>query len=1165
MDKTTTEAITDCLNLIKNGESLQNLPKKFRDNKNLALEIVKINPSEFQFLSEELQNNREIVFEAILNGTRLQRIPTQYKKDKEIVLLAIKKYALNYQHVSPELKDDPEVIICALENRLDYNFIKSPVKFTNDDVIIACIKRNHYFYRSISQEKQFNQKILFEAIKSGISLSVIDPKFRSQKDLMLFSVQINGYNIDNVSNELKNDRDIILTALKQNISAIRLIIDQPIFKEDFIIYIMGKSEIPNFIELIPRDILFQIGMKMVSMSIYELESIEILQFLIDQNLDDEIHKECCFQIGSLYLNGSKKNFKKSKKFLMQSINYNHRIQQSKEKLHQLLRSIKGLNKKEIETLEKCSNAENYEIIKRLTKSSDATIFQVKRKTDNMELVMKKLEIEDMQFNNSLKEVVLLMKLHHPFICEIIDFFVDSTADEEDEFFTFSIIMPMYKSDLYQYIKKNPNLSEKEIERIIVDICYGIQYIHNEHVIHRDLKPQNIFLTDDLKVKIADFGLSCQSSFKTLKKTLCGTKLYAAPEVLEDVGYNYTCDLFSLGGIIYDLISKVKLKSPLSIISLKNEQQKLEKSLKDNISTELKFIMFSLLEENPKKRMSIHSIVKLLNGNLSLLKPHCISKNTEIPFTPTSPESSKITFSKEEIIPKDDDNEENGEIFIQSKQEIDTLISMLKEKKQSNTLNDKESVISALKHGVIEYSSVSSNFRNDRDINLEVIKQRYPLEHIYEPMQQDKEIILEAIKLQGSALKCVVEDLKMDQEFMKKVVQISPFSLQYSSLNQHKKFVIDLIKENEICFFFISSELQNDSDFCLECIKRNYKCFQYFPSHFHSNKKFIKKAMLKNTKSLQYISEELKNSESFALELVQNDGMALEFLSSHLKNNKKIVKTAFENNFDCYCHISKEIKYSIKSNEYNTLEKLAEGGEGIIFKVEKNGKLFAEKRIIIDDMNQLNNTIKQFTNLLLLKHENIFKIVDIIQGENEVLESMMIRIIMELYDGDLSDYIDSYASENQNQNLKEEDIIDIGIQISKGLMYIHQNGIVHGDLKPENIFYKKQENGKIAIRIGDFGMNDFKNFEFYGSMMYVAPEIVDLTSFHSVESDCFSLGGIFMRMMKYEDELVYLKSLKDEFDFEQLDYSTNLKNIVLKLLNKNPKLRPSIEETLNILL
>ena len=462
MDELSEDELVNCLNLINNGESLKNLPKKFSSNKEIVLHAITKTPRDLEFVSDSLQNDRDIIFTAVSNGIRLERIPVKFRNDKEIVLIAIKKFPFNFQQASLELKEDPDVIITALNNRISMGFIKSQLIFVNNDVIFAALKNNPNFYRTLPEEKQNDVKIVMEAIKCGLSLSTINKKFCDDKKIMLVAVQTNGFNIDFASNELKNDPEIVFTALKQNILAVHMIMNQPIFKEDLIIFKMCHSEIPNFFSILPRDILFEIGMKMKKFGLFETELIEILQFLIDNHSEEDFfYKESCFEIALIYWNGRKKNFKKTKKYLKESIEKKHKIEESHEKLHQLEKFLSGLNNKEIKTLETCSNGENYEILKRLAKSSEATIFKVKRKSDNLEFVMKRFEINDMQFNNALKEVILLMKLQHPHVCEIIDFFVETNELEDDEeIFTFSIIMPFYQSDLHEFISKNENLNEK---------------------------------------------------------------------------------------------------------------------------------------------------------------------------------------------------------------------------------------------------------------------------------------------------------------------------------------------------------------------------------------------------------------------------------------------------------------------------------------------------------------------------------------------------------------------------------------------------------------------------------------------------------------------------------------------------------------------------------
>jgi len=79
-------------------------------------------------------------------------------------------------------------------------------------------------------------------------------------------------------------------------------------------------------------------------------------------------------------------------------------------------------------------------------------------------------------------------------------------------------------------------------------------LHNNRIIHRDLKLGNIFLGKDLQVKLGDFGLAAKLEFEGEKKrTICGTPNYIAPEVIDGkTGYSYEVDIWSIGALIYTL-------------------------------------------------------------------------------------------------------------------------------------------------------------------------------------------------------------------------------------------------------------------------------------------------------------------------------------------------------------------------------------------------------------------------------------------------------------------------------------------------------------------------------------------------------------------------------------------------------------------------------------
>lgn len=111
--------------------------------------------------------------------------------------------------------------------------------------------------------------------------------------------------------------------------------------------------------------------------------------------------------------------------------------------------------------------------------------------------------------------------------------------------------------LMEMVKARKFLSEPEVRRYVIQMCGAIKYLHGKNVIHRDLKMGNIFLDENMNVKIGDFGLAAlllsQSEYSlNRRRTLCGTPNYIAPEVLAKSwkGHDHKVDLWSLGIIMY---------------------------------------------------------------------------------------------------------------------------------------------------------------------------------------------------------------------------------------------------------------------------------------------------------------------------------------------------------------------------------------------------------------------------------------------------------------------------------------------------------------------------------------------------------------------------------------------------------------------------------------
>jgi len=114
-------------------------------------------------------------------------------------------------------------------------------------------------------------------------------------------------------------------------------------------------------------------------------------------------------------------------------------------------------------------------------------------------------------------------------------------------------------DLLSYIKKNGAQPNANAKQLFKDICSGIAYIHSMDIVHRDLKCENLLMTRDNRVKIADFGFArfCtdqESGRRVLSRTYCGSAAYAAPEILRGQPYNPKMyDVWSMGCVLFIIV------------------------------------------------------------------------------------------------------------------------------------------------------------------------------------------------------------------------------------------------------------------------------------------------------------------------------------------------------------------------------------------------------------------------------------------------------------------------------------------------------------------------------------------------------------------------------------------------------------------------------------
>jgi calcium/calmodulin-dependent protein kinase I len=148
------------------------------------------------------------------------------------------------------------------------------------------------------------------------------------------------------------------------------------------------------------------------------------------------------------------------------------------------------------------------------------------------------------------EVAILASLNHPHIVPLIDFF-----DEKDCYF---IVMELMSGgDLFDRIGKKKAYSEADARDLIVKMLKAVAYCHARKIAHCDMKPKNLLLMSDDNdsfIKLADFGFAARvHESKSLTKQ-CGTPFFVSPEILMRKPYDQQSDMWSVGCIVYLLLS-----------------------------------------------------------------------------------------------------------------------------------------------------------------------------------------------------------------------------------------------------------------------------------------------------------------------------------------------------------------------------------------------------------------------------------------------------------------------------------------------------------------------------------------------------------------------------------------------------------------------------------
>ncbi|NXX81434.1 NEK5 kinase, partial [Urocolius indicus] len=268
--------------------------------------------------------------------------------------------------------------------------------------------------------------------------------------------------------------------------------------------------------------------------------------------------------------------------------------------------------------------DKYEIVKKIGEGSFGKIFLAKGKVDNEQCVIKEINLTKMHVKEkeaSQKEVILLAKMKH---ANIVTFY--ASVQEKNKLY---IVMEYCDGgDLMKRINLQHGVlfEEDQILSWFVQISLGLKHIHDKKILHRDIKAQNIFLSNNGKVaKLGDFGIARElNSTMEFAHTCVGTPYYLSPEMCENRPYNNKTDIWSLGCVLYELCA---LKHPVIFTALfllfsliKFEGNSFHQlvvqicrgrfhPVSPNYSYDLRILISQLFKISPRDRPSINSILR----------------------------------------------------------------------------------------------------------------------------------------------------------------------------------------------------------------------------------------------------------------------------------------------------------------------------------------------------------------------------------------------------------------------------------------------------------------------------------------------------------------------------------------------------------------------------
>ncbi|RDD46289.1 Serine/threonine-protein kinase ULK3 [Trichoplax sp. H2] len=275
---------------------------------------------------------------------------------------------------------------------------------------------------------------------------------------------------------------------------------------------------------------------------------------------------------------------------------------------------------------------NYIVTEKLGQGTYATVYKAYRTVGKREVVaikcIQKRSLSKSASDNLITEISLMKELNHDHIVQLTDFQWDGKA-------IYLIMEYCSGGDLSKFIRFRKRLPEIVVKKFLRQLASALQFLRIRNISHMDLKPQNMLLSsqNDPVLKLADFGFAQYVMNEVDAKTLRGSPLYMAPEIICSGKYDAKADLWSAGIIMFEALFGV---APFASNSYAELEDKIRSSAEitlpsnANISASCRDLLISLLRRNPDERISFDNFFNHPFIDLEHMpSPECLAKSRDL--------------------------------------------------------------------------------------------------------------------------------------------------------------------------------------------------------------------------------------------------------------------------------------------------------------------------------------------------------------------------------------------------------------------------------------------------------------------------------------------------------------------------------------------------------